>query len=102
MYMAKYWRSPLCCVGDKACLHIQWIVLMDIASGLCNMLLLLLYYFIILMLFVVLVAIDLIVQSLKDILANSRQRSTAAEDGQGDPPPLLVKRSSDSKNARLH
>lgn len=57
------------------------------------------------------VAIDLIVQSIKDILANEHRSNTAIskvtanQNGAGNggaPPPPLVKRGSDSKTARLH
>ena len=56
------------------------------------------------------VAIDLIVQSIKDILANEHSAHSSGSTntdnqnvgGAGAQPPPLVKRGSDSKTARLH
>ena len=56
------------------------------------------------------VAIDLIVQSIKDILANEHSAHSSSSTntdnqnvgGAGSQPPPLVKRGSDSKTARLH
>jgi len=50
------------------------------------------------------VAIDLIVQSIKDVLAADQQLSPTKPNAHGDGPlpPPLVKRGSDSKTSRLH